>query len=96
MFRPLTAASNTLIAPCTSLVGFSLRETAASTAVIRLRNGSASGAILFTLSFAASEAITIILPVVKYQNALSGGFYCASGVYVETVSGTVEGSLFTL
>lgn len=69
------------------LAGFSIRETAAAAAVIRLRAFSATGQILATLSFTANESAMIVLD--KWDQIPAPG-----GTYVQAVSGTVEGVLY--
>lgn len=66
--------------------GFSLRETAGSTAVVRIRDsGVVGGTILDTVAFTANASVRE-----WYGN---GGIHVRGGLYVEIVSGTVEGSI---
>lgn len=66
--------------------GFSLRETAGSTAVVRIRDGSSSGTILDTIPFAANEGVS------DYYGAAP--IYCHGKIHVQLVSGTIpEGSI---
>lgn len=63
--------------------GFSIRETAGSTAVLRIRDGQA-GIILDPLTLAANESVGDYYPE---------GLHVEAGIYVEQVSGTFEGSV---
>lgn len=65
--------------------GFSVRETAGSTAAIRVYDGtSASGTLLDTIGLAGLESARE-----SYVNMLQ----FSNGIYVDIVSGTVEGSV---
>jgi hypothetical protein len=64
--------------------GFALRETAAASATVRIRDGSATGQILDEISFLASESV---------RELYDGGVVAASGLFYELVAGTVEGVL---
>ena len=66
--------------------GFALRETAGSTAVVKIYDhaSAASGTILETVSLSANESAREFYPV---------GIMALLGVYVDVVSGTVEGSV---
>lgn len=67
------------------LHGFSFRETTGvADAVLRLRSGSASGTVLFTVSLQASESASL---------SLTKPIKSSDGVYVQLASGTVEGTL---
>lgn len=66
--------------------GFCLRETASSTAVVRIYDNAsaASGTIIDVISLAAGESARELYPrAVRVSN----------GIYVKVVSGTVEGSV---
>lgn len=66
--------------------GFSLRETAGAAAVVRVRDsGVVGGNILDTISLAANESAR--------EFYAPGGKNCRGGLYVEIVSGTVEGAI---
>ena len=66
--------------------GFSLRETAGAVATVRIYdNTAASGTLLDTISFAANESARE-----WYGN---GGLAFATGLHIDVVSGTVEGSI---
>lgn len=68
-----------------SYLGFTIRETAAATAVVRVRVGTATGRILDTIALAAGESVA------DYYGP--DGIDCPGDLYCEIVSGTVEGSL---
>lgn len=81
---PLPGASgNVTAAGAGVLVGFTVRETAGTAAVLRLRDGS-GGMILAVISLVAGESVREQLPEVVFS----------SRVYLELVSGTVEGTVF--
>lgn len=65
--------------------GFSLRETAGATAVVRIFDNpsAASGTVLEEISLAANESAREFYP---------GGVAAATGIYVQ-VTGTVVGSV---
>lgn len=67
--------------------GFSLRETAGSAAVCRVREGSVTGKILDTVGLAA-------LGSARQWYGDDGGIICNGDLYFEKVSGTVEGAVF--
>lgn len=68
------------------LRGFTVRETAGAAARIRIHDGtSTSGAVIGASSLAANEAETIWL---------DDGVRFGTGLYVDVVTGAVEGSLF--
>lgn len=65
--------------------GFSLRETAGSTAVVRIYDGtSATGTLLDSVSFVANESAREWYP---------DGIETSLGIYVDIISGAVEGSV---
>jgi hypothetical protein len=66
--------------------GFSLRENAGTpaAAVVRIREGGATGTILDTISFAASGS---------WRECYDDGLACNGDLYFELVSGSVEGSV---
>lgn len=68
--------------------GFSVRETAGSTATIRLWDNAsaASGTLLETISLTANASL---------REEYKWGVRALNGIYVEIVSGTVEGSIRT-
>lgn len=66
--------------------GFSLRETAGSTAVVRIRAGGVvGGTILDTISLAANESAR--------EDYFPQGLRAAGGLYYQLVSGAVEGAI---
>jgi len=72
------------------MVGFTLTENAGTPAAAQIRlydNASAaSGTILATLKFVASES--------KFSLPQGDGVYFTAGVFAQVVSGSVEGSVF--
>jgi len=87
VYRPVSAAGGILVIGVGALGGFSFRETAGSTAVIRLRDGnSTAGDLISTIGLAANESIRdwFALPGVTYKY----------GLYIEVVTGTIEGALY--
>lgn len=65
--------------------GFTIRETAASTAVVVIYDStSASGLILEEISLAANESAREFYP---------GGIWASTGIFVDVVSGAVTGSV---
>ncbi len=66
--------------------GFSIRETAGATAVVRVYDNAsaASGTLLDSISLAANESAR------EYYLA---GIAVANGIYVDVVSGAIEGSI---
>ena len=82
-----TAAGERLVSGPAILLGYSIREsTGAAAAAVRLRNGAdATGAIVATIGLAASGSDT--------QMPTDPGLICDVGVWLEVVSGSVEGSV---
>lgn len=65
--------------------GFSIRETAGAAAVVRVYDAtSAAGTLLDTIGLAALESAREYYP---------GGVWAQTGIYVDIVSGAVEGSV---
>jgi hypothetical protein len=65
--------------------GFSVRETAGATAVLRVHAGTSNtGEVLDTVSLAANESA---------REYYEEGLTVRSGIYVDIVSGAVEGSI---
>lgn len=66
--------------------GFTIRETAGSTAVVRIFDNAsaATGTVLEEISLAANESA---------REFYAHGIAAAAGVYVDVVSGTVVGSV---
>ena len=89
----LAAATPTAIAEAatvsaTKYVGISVSETTGSaTAKVRVRNANAAGTILDTITLQGNESVSHTYP--RGRSAASGT------VYVQVVSGAVEGSVFT-
>jgi hypothetical protein len=81
----VTADENTK-AYATHYFGFSFRETAGSTATIRVYDAlTATGTLLDSIQLAANESAR------EFYGP--DGIKCSTGVYVDIVSGTVEGSV---
>lgn len=83
------ASNSAVAAGATKLWGVTLRETAGSSCVVRLRDGVVGGTILATISLNAGESVReLFAKPVPVANA--------AGVYVQLVSGTIpEGTVFT-
>lgn len=64
--------------------GFSLRETAGATALVRIRVNTITGKILDTIPLAANEGAS---------DYYVDGVYCDGDLYCEIASGTVEGTI---
>jgi hypothetical protein len=66
--------------------GFGVRETAGATAVLRIYDNAsaASGVLLDVVSLVANESARELYP---------GAIHASNGVYVQVVSGTIEGSV---
>lgn len=64
--------------------GFSLRETAGSTAQVNIRDGS-GGEIIAVINLSASETVGVLNPHTVR---------CAKGIVVDRVSGTTEGVIY--
>lgn len=66
--------------------GFTVRETAGSTALVRLFDhaSAASGTVLEEIALAANETA---------RECYSGGVWAVLGIYVQIVSGSVSGSV---
>jgi hypothetical protein len=64
--------------------GFSLKESAAATAHVRIREGDVSGKIIDTIPFAAGEGVAD-----QYDPAI----VVSGQIYVQIVSGSVEGTI---
>jgi hypothetical protein len=67
--------------------GYSVRETAGAAAVVRIwNNTAASGTLLATIALAANGSAS--------SSAAGRGVAATNGIFVEIVSGTVEGTVF--
>lgn len=74
------------VAGADAYFGFSIRETAGATAVVRIYdNNSAAGTLVDSISLAALESAREFYP--------DGIQTIVGGLYVDIVSGTVEGSI---
>ncbi|GAA4626624.1 hypothetical protein GCM10023196_035610 [Actinoallomurus vinaceus] len=82
----LTGSNQAVSATPAFYAGFSIRETAGSTAVVRIWDNpsAASGTVLEEIGFAANESAREYYP---------GGVWATKGIYVQVVSGTVAGSV---
>jgi hypothetical protein len=83
-----TAIADGATASATKYIGITVSETTnAATAKVRVRNGNATGTILDTITLVANESVSYTYP--RGRAAVSGT------VYLQVVSGAVEGSVFT-
>lgn len=82
----LTGSDQVAYASRAIYCGFSLRETAGSTAAVRVYDNAsaASGTLLDTISLAANESA---------REDYAAGLQAENGIYIDIVSGTVEGSV---
>lgn len=65
--------------------GITLRETGGSTAAVRVYDGTtAAGTILGSYALAANASLDV---------DIANGVLCRTGIYVDIVSGAVEGSV---
>ena len=87
MQYPTTITPNSNHTSVKNLSGFSIRETAGAAAVVRLRVETVSGTILETLSLTANASLGVVYGRGNAKRS-------QDGVYVQVVSGTIEGSLF--
>lgn len=85
--RRLPLAAGAAITGRGAYRGFTIRETAAAAATVRLFDNAsaASGGLLATISLASGGSREIID---------GDGVWFDNGVFVEIVAGTVEGSIF--
>lgn len=86
----LTGADQAVLAGKGRYHGFTIRETAASTAVVRIYDGtSAAGTLLETIALTAGQS-----QQAYYEpEGNAGGIRVDAGIYVDVVSGAVEGSV---
>jgi hypothetical protein len=83
-----TPITDTAIVTAAKYIGITVCETSGSaTAKVRVRNNNVSGVILDTITLAANESVSYTYP--RGRAAASGT------VYLQVVSGAVEGSVFT-
>jgi hypothetical protein len=82
---PLTGAAQVVAVGPALYRGFTLRETAGAEAVVRVWDNpsAAAGTLLDTVALPADGSAT----------ELHDGVRAATGVYVQVVSGTVEGAI---
>lgn len=84
---PTTLTANTNHATVTRFAGFDIRESAGTgSAAANLRSGSATGQILFVLEITTKDNAAIVFPA-HMPTPL--------GVYVEVLSGSVSGVLYS-
>lgn len=83
----LTGANQAVLAGPGTYRGVCVRETAAAPAVLRIYDNAtaASGTLLDVVALAANGSASLFYP--------GGGLRASNGVYVQIVSGTVEGSV---
>lgn len=87
--RPIVNGQSIRLATSSGqLAGFSLRETSgAAPAVVRLLDGSdASGDILFTVALLAGAS--------NHEWLLPHGLFYGAGLFVQVLTGTIEGAIF--
>lgn len=84
----VTTAGLLLMGPRAILYGWTFRETTGTAAAeVRIRNGqSASGVLAASIGLAEGASVS--------QGAADPGMLMDGGVYLEVVSGSVEGSVF--
>ena len=84
----LTGSDQAAHARPNQFLGITVRETAGSTAAVRVYDhaSAASGTILTTVALAANASSTLWFG--------PAGIRAANGVYVDIVSGAVEGAVF--
>lgn len=83
---PVNATTGTMVSAVpTTYYGFSLRETAGANATVQIfDNVSASGVLLDTIQLAPGESA---------RDWYGGGVAARIGIYVNIVTGTIEGSV---
>lgn len=84
----LTGSDQAAHARANQFLGITVRETAGSTAAVRVYDNAsaASGTILAVVALAANASQTVWFG--------PAGVRAANGIYVDIVSGAVEGSVF--
>lgn len=82
----LTGSDQAARATACIFQGWTIRETAGAAAYVRMYDNAsaASGTLVGEVSLAANGSSTIV----------GAGIRCTAGLYVDIVSGTVEGSVF--
>lgn len=88
--RAVTFNANSNHTTVPRLSGWSIRESAAiaGPAVVNLRHASGTGQILEVIELAASQSLTVSYGQGAWKES-------SGGTYVEVVSGTVQGVIFT-
>lgn len=86
---PFSGSDGAVVARRAIYLGFSLRETAGSTATLRVYDNAsaASGTIIDSIQLSANESAR------EWYGP--DGILVTNGIYVDVVSGTVEGSFRT-
>lgn len=86
--RPVVGASGVIIPGSALIMGVNFAETAGAAAKIRIRNGQDAGQPpILSLALAANTS-----SLVHFSSPVEA----SKGLYLEVVTGTVEGSIFTL
>lgn len=82
----LTGSDQVVLAAPGAYRGLTVRETAGSTAAVRVYDhaSAGSGTLLETVSLAANASVQLLYPA---------AVWAVNGIYVDIVSGTVEGSV---
>lgn len=82
----LTGSDQAVRATASVYSGFTVRETAGSTALVRIFDNAsaASGTVLDEISLSANESAREFYP---------GGLWADNGIYVDVVNGAVAGSV---
>lgn len=83
--EPITGDESVSLSPA-NYYGFTFRETAGSTAAVRIHDSDDNtGPLLDSVKLSAGESRTEFYP---------GGLRGENGVFVDIVSGTIEGSVY--
>jgi hypothetical protein len=86
--RPVIGASGVILPGSALLTGINFAETAGAAAKVRIRNGQDAGQpILMTIALAANASV-----LQQFASPIES----AKGLFLEVVSGNVEGAVFTL
>jgi hypothetical protein len=81
----ISGVDQTLIAGPAGVAGWSFRETAGAVAAVRLRDGTVSGEIFAAVSLPANGSHAVML---------TRALYFPTAVFVDIVSGAVEGAVW--
>lgn len=83
---PLTGSDQVVSAAAAIYRGVTVRETAGAAAVVRIYDNAsaASGTLLETIGLAAGACYSVVHP---------SGVWAEAGIYVDVVSGAIEGSV---